>query len=89
MAAKRMILQGDSEQQMLMVAKVKFKNSFKNVFLFPLQHTLFDKKEWPHSLDTQEMFLNVVVRRSHLMDDSINEVLYHYDQGNQVYQYCS
>ena len=35
------------------------------------------------------MFLNIVVRRSHLMDDSINEVLYLSNMYNSCINYIN
>ena len=96
MSAKKTILQQDSENQMLIMARVCTFNVHLyltffciSLLLFPhsdvlvtasspdlssLQRSLAEKVQMNQTPETRTFFLNLNVRRTHLVEDSINEV---------------
>ncbi|XP_032229698.2 probable E3 ubiquitin-protein ligase HECTD2 isoform X2 [Nematostella vectensis] len=66
LGAKRYIMQKDSESQMIVMARV--------VFGFYFQKSLMEKVQRREMPDMGMLFLNIKVRRSHLITDSLNEI---------------
>lgn len=76
--AKRTILKRDSEQQMIVSARVSFSRITKklifNLSFFVLQRSMIQKFQNKQAPNLNMLFLNLYIRRSHLVNDSLAEV---------------